>query len=114
MVIRRPYAAKSLDRKVARTLKRKSVTKKHKARDGRYSHWHWKGGKRLVLEENEKRKVYYPWRNGEELAIIAQAYNATGEVDENYEDRASRRHYRPHPEGCGYKSCDSCWAVYAW
>lgn len=95
-------------------MKRKSVTKKHKARDSRYSHWHWKGGKRLTLEENEKRKAYYPWRNGEELAIIAQAYNVTGEVDENYEDRATRRHYRPHPEGCGYKSCDSCWAVYAW
>lgn len=70
-------------------MKRKSVTKKHKSRDSRYNHWHWKGGKRLVLEEAEKRRVYYPWRNGEDLAIIAQVYNATGEVDADYEDRAT-------------------------
>lgn len=80
-------------------------------RDGKYSHWHWKGGKRRILEENDKRKVYYPWRNGEDLNVIVKAYNATGEVDNDYEDRATIRHHRPHPEGCGYKSCDSCWAI---
>jgi hypothetical protein len=80
-------------------------------RDGKYNHWHWKGGKRYTLEENEKRKVYYPWRNGEDLANIAKAYNTTGAVDEDYEDRASRRHRRPHPEGCESKSCDSCWVI---
>ena len=63
-------------------------------RDGKYNHWHWKGGKRYTLEENEKRKVYYPWRNTEDLANIAKAYNTTGAVDEDYEDRAS-----PTPPG---------------
>lgn len=29
-------------------------------RDGKYNHWHWKGGKRYTLDKNEKRKVYYP------------------------------------------------------
>lgn len=80
-------------------------------RDGKYNHWHWKGGKRYTLEENEKRKVYYPWRNSEDLTNIVKAYNATGTVDADYEGRASRRHHRPHPEGCGYKSCDSCWSI---
>lgn len=80
-------------------------------RDGKYNHWHWKGGKRRVLEENDKRKAYYPWRNGEDLSAIVKAYNTTGEVDSTHEDRATLRHHRPHPEGCRYNYCDSCWSI---
>lgn len=80
-------------------------------RDGKYDHWHWKSGKRYILNKNSKRKVYYPWRDNKDLANITNAYNTEKAVDADYEDTATQRQNRPRPGNCGVKGCDSCWYI---
>ena len=96
-------------------MKRKSVTKKHRAKDSRYSGWHWLSGKNYAIRRDaSERAGLHPWRDKEAPKELVAEYNAVGAADIEDSvtfDKLGISERRGSPQGCGVRSCDSCWSL---
>lgn len=96
-------------------MKRKSVTKKHRAKDSRYSGWHWLSGRNYAISrEASELAGQHPWRSKKTLKELVDEYNAVGPDDFGNSitfDKVSVSEHRRTPQGCGVRSCDSCWSM---
>lgn len=100
-------------------MKRKSVTKKHKARDSRYNHWHWKSNKNVIINSSwattgggGARSVVHPWRDESDLHLLANEYNTYGHLEEESVENLDANLRRPSVNSCSVHWCDSLSCMY--